>query len=323
MVKKTFRLNSKKLFLTYPQCPVSKSAFVAFVTSKPLLDPAIYIVAQEEHKDGNKHLYIYLEYTERFQVRRPTVFDIKHEGINYHPNIQSVRSKIDTIKYVVKHDNEALVHGINVEAFIAASTSHKRYFLALLLLEKKSICQQVVQENPMMLYGLCKLANDLQYYSLAKPKWLTDVEDRKVLKEVTLWDETYVVNPRYLKMPQLWIYGPPNTGKTTFLENLRDEGYRGYCMPDNNDWSGFDDAYDFLFIDEFNGQIMINVLNRVLDGSHNVSLNVKGGKVMKNVNVPVFIVSNYHPNDIFTKVDHLKLQTLITRLKFVKYPYSS
>lgn len=48
---KKFDLQSRQLFLTYPQCDIGKEDALLQLSSK-LGDPAEYIVAQEEHEVG-------------------------------------------------------------------------------------------------------------------------------------------------------------------------------------------------------------------------------------------------------------------------------
>lgn len=45
-----FRLNSKQLFLTYPQCPMGKEEALLQVEAKLGIDPVEYLVAEEKHQ---------------------------------------------------------------------------------------------------------------------------------------------------------------------------------------------------------------------------------------------------------------------------------
>ena len=98
---------------------------------------------------------------------------------------------------------------------------------------------------------------------------------------------------------------------------LKEAGYKGYEMPLNNDWSGYDDTYDYLYVDEFKGGITIQELNKLLEGV-DMRLNTKGGVAFKKKNLPVFIISNYRPEAIYTKVDDDKLDTLLCRLEVIE-----
>jgi predicted AAA+ superfamily ATPase len=56
------------------------------------------------------------------------------------------------------------------------------------------------------------------------------------------------------KKTHMWIRGPPNSGKSYFIEQLIEKGIRCYQAPYNNDWTGFDPAYhQVVYADEFKG----------------------------------------------------------------------
>jgi len=55
-----FRLNSSQVFFTYPQCPLEPNIIYQHINR---LNPVEkYIVAQEDHKEGGKHLHAYIKF---------------------------------------------------------------------------------------------------------------------------------------------------------------------------------------------------------------------------------------------------------------------
>jgi hypothetical protein len=77
-------------------------------------------------------------------------------------------------------------------------------------------------------------------------------EIRKEVKDVTL-----------PKKRHYWIYGPANTGKTTWRENnLKEDTYE---IPFNGDWKGYAGEHN-LWIDEYRGCLAPNELNKLCDG---------------------------------------------------------
>lgn len=66
-------------FLTYPQCPLTKEQ-----AKEALVTPQVkeYVIAQEEHKDGNKHLHVFLKYATR-QEWKENKWDIGTYHGNY------------------------------------------------------------------------------------------------------------------------------------------------------------------------------------------------------------------------------------------------
>jgi len=94
-----YRLQSRKIFLTYSQCQINKDDLCAHIQT--LLPIKHIIVASENHQDGGEHIHVYLESETRPNIRDHRYFDFQ----NYHPNIQGCRNPDLVQKYVRKDDN--------------------------------------------------------------------------------------------------------------------------------------------------------------------------------------------------------------------------
>lgn len=318
---KKFRLRGTKFSLTYPRCGMSRDSAVNWFKNSLKMKPSVIIVGREEHKEESKdgdihHLHCYIQFEKQFCSYTPTVFDLKEGDKVYHPNIQNTNSKVDWIRYITKEDDNYVAEGINVDAYIKSSTQKQSYFFLSKVVEKEAITREMIQENPKEIKNLPNIVKGLSLYKSLPTE--ADLVKLKPLEKVDIWGVEYKVMPRVHKQKQLWICGPKNTGKTTFLINLKEAGYKGYEMPLNNDWSGYDDTYDYLYVDEFKGGITIQELNKLLEGV-DMRLNTKGGVAFKKKNLPVFIISNYRPEAIYTKVEDDKLDTLLCRLDVVEY----
>jgi len=56
------------------------------------------------------------------------------------------------------------------------------------------------------------------------------------------------------KRCHLWIFGPPNSGKSTWWKTKKSEGLRLFMGPYNNDWTGFNPlSFDGIVFDGFKG----------------------------------------------------------------------
>lgn len=97
-----FRFTARKIFLTYPQCPLEKQEALNILTSK--LPVEQHCVAQETHEDGNKHLHILLIFTHKYNTTNERAFDLNE----HHPNIQRPRSQTAVHKYCHKEDESPL-----------------------------------------------------------------------------------------------------------------------------------------------------------------------------------------------------------------------
>lgn len=95
-----FQLNSKTIFLTYPQCPITKTELLEHL--KILLgakeEEDYIVVAQEQHADGSPHLHCFLRMNNAVRTRNPALFDFR----DYHSNIQSARDPDAVRNYVLK-----------------------------------------------------------------------------------------------------------------------------------------------------------------------------------------------------------------------------
>lgn len=108
-----FRLQSKKLFLTYPQCPIDKE--IALDLLKDILsnfDPSYIVVSSELHEDGHPHLHAFIICGKKYDSRQPTCLDLTDPADDtvYHGNYQAARDPKSVHDYVIK-DGSYIEHG--------------------------------------------------------------------------------------------------------------------------------------------------------------------------------------------------------------------
>lgn len=95
----SFRLQAKKLFLTYPQCSIPKEE--ALVLIKDILqrwDPTYIVVSHEHHADGADHLHAFALLGRKCDLGRVDCLDIG----GHHGNYQVARSIVSVRNYVIK-----------------------------------------------------------------------------------------------------------------------------------------------------------------------------------------------------------------------------
>lgn len=88
--------NGKRFFLTYPRCDVLPCFLALWLEERA--PTAYWLVAQEEHEDGGKHLHACVEFT---RTQRHAVDWLDYEG--HHPNKQDPR-KWEACKQYCKKD---------------------------------------------------------------------------------------------------------------------------------------------------------------------------------------------------------------------------
>lgn len=101
------------------------------------------------------------------------------------------------------------------------------------------------------------------------------------------------------KKAHWWIWGPPNSGKTTLWQSWKGQGAKIFLGPFNNDWVGFNNLFDIIVFDGFKGQLTIQELELLCDPE--AKLNVKGGSFHKTKRTMVVVFSNYSIRTCFEK----------------------
>lgn len=93
-----FRLNSGQLFLTYPKCDLDPETALDILKAK--LDFESYIIAQEQHSDGDYHLHVYLKRGagKKWNIRSPQFLDL----LDFHGNYQGCRNPTAVMRYCTK-----------------------------------------------------------------------------------------------------------------------------------------------------------------------------------------------------------------------------
>ena len=140
-----FQFKSSQAFLTYAQCPIDRDYILDHITdllastNRPTpITISAHCIAQEKHQDGNFHIHAYFKFSSKLSFRNQSFFDIKYEGVNYHPNITAPRSPVAVIKYVQK--DKFFIASENIEEIMnkktygtiaAQSTTKEEYMAAL------------------------------------------------------------------------------------------------------------------------------------------------------------------------------------------------
>jgi len=139
------------------------------------------------------------------------------------------------------------------------------------------------------------------------------------IQQLLEWVNSNVCQSRPFRSPQLYLWGPPACGKTSFLR-LLEKYLRVYYMPTDENFYDFydDDSYDLIVVDEFKGQKTIQDINRWLDGQ-NMTIRMKGRQSLKYKNLPIIIVSNFPPHIVYrNKFEKGELEPFTSRLYVVE-----
>lgn len=310
---------------------------------------------EQEHESGiMDHLHLYLRFVNKQYVKVPTFFDIKYKDNNYHPQIGTVTNPIGCMKYTIglvpkKGNKIGDIHSIGIDPikFIKNSTglntptSNKSTKLEDMdeainkNTEKKNNNKKKKQmlmddtfrkliNREITLYEAIDIVPTLisKYISLKKniDQYWTDKKNNIGMPKKLNKFDIHNLNCEFtgnFKEPQFWICGKPDTGKTTFIRNLKAQGYTFYQIPKNNDHRKYNDnTYSAAYIDEFNkGHLTYEFINEWMQGS-TMQLNYKGASTEKSDHFPTFILSNYFPWEVYNKNDMIK-NTILARMKII------
>lgn len=317
-----FRLAAKNLYLTFPQCTRTKEYLINSIKTF-FNDNLVYaVVAHELHKDGTDHLHALVSLKERYESRNPNCLDIL---ANKHGNYQTARSTIKVMEYITK-DGDYVSEGVDPEEFLELARnkkSTKSAIIARKIIDGDEV-KDIIEEYPgYAMINLAKMIKFKQFVSTMSKKpeeeWGgVDEMDYWPAEAQTIvrWLNKNIMKPRKFKQKQLYVQGPTGVGKTTMINNL--EKYcRVYYLPYEEFYDYYmDGEYDLIVIDEFKGQKKVTFLNKLLEGS-NMPMPQKGQQTMKTDNLPVIILSNYHPDNAYKNIDYHAMQALTARLECV------
>ena len=274
-----FRLNCKRLFLTYPQCPVPRDVAAQQIKDK-LQRSGVdkLVVGQEEHQDGGHHLHVAVELERRCNVRRSDFFDLSYEDDVYHGKYEKMKGSLaKAAAYCTKDDSDALVEGVNLVALAHATKSKKKY-LAKEVMEGKKL-EQVIKENPDCLF---------EHY-----QWQRSVNSFKLAT---------VVPSAPGGVRGLWFFGQPNTGKSHRAReiSLREFNQTPFSKDTSKWWDGYD-GEKVVIIDDIDPTFatvpgMTNRLKLWTD-RYAVRGEIKGGTIPL-AHVLRLLTSNPRPEDI-------------------------
>lgn len=255
-----FRLNALRVFLTYPQATCSKQDLYNHLTSLRTVEgvdgiPTLHVlVAQEQHEDGGTHFHCYIEFERKINITNERLFDFQ----NLHPNIQSVRSKKNVIKYCTKDDEEPLVNFDYKNENSIVSKLRQGLSEGL---QTNEIIDKVLDEEP----NAIRYYNNLHSYITARQNNskthlpTNSIADFTIdaLDSINMQDFHFNVQTmergHRTNSKSIWLVGPSRIGKTSLARCLGKHWYmQGIWCIDNisdedNTYGVLDDiAWDSL-----------------------------------------------------------------------------
>lgn len=303
-----FRLNAKNLFLTWPKNDADAGVVTNNLLQRFGEDNVSYVcVSTEEHEDGTPHLHALVCLKNKCDIK--DAHNLDEVGGGKHGNYQAAKNVRDVFNYVRK-GGEFVEKGTPP----VKPNESKSRMIANHLLEGKSLASAIEMDPGFCLLHLRAIQSfQMEVANMEKKKRIRPPPLCYSLKG-TLIEVGFA---RHFKQKQYWIWGAPNTGKTSFIQCLELAGFLGYQIPTNDDHCEWENGvYDFAYIDEFHGQLSITFLNQFLQGTL-LRMNVKGRSVTKMDNIPVFILSNFPPERAWKNIQLVSQHSLLERLHII------
>nr|UOF79007.1 rep protein [Cressdnaviricota sp.] len=341
------RVQVTRLFLTYPQCQTPKETVeqnLKNFTKEFNVAVRFYVIAEEIHENGDPHLHLAVGFEDKMRLSSKTlhsaldklVLSDRHpEG--KHGNYQTIKSLSKVLAYVTKK-GKFLIKGVELPKFnnnsqFSKELKRKEMEEVVELLVSGATPSQVMDQYTTFYFAqrkrITEFAQDVQLLKLSTKKLdkVVHIKTTETTMNISTsglisWLNGNVLESnrktRQPRQKQLWLHGPPRIGKSRMISTLS-KFLRIYEIPTEDWYDQYkDDAYDLAILDEFTGQKPIWWLNRWLDGNmfHLKQRNQPG--VNKMFNIPTIIVSNYHPDAIFTSTKVTgSLAGLLDRLEIV------
>jgi hypothetical protein len=254
--------------------------------------PQVLVTALEKHKDGGLHIHACIVFANKRNIKDPRYFDI----FGRHCNIQAVKNLNNTLRYITKESNY-LCFGITEQEIKAMGSGLSQYTAYL------STCPSLMEihkKHPDMFFRYPvhthkflevskRVSEEKQRrgFTWPDPTSIEDTTSSLILRHV--WMAVHKKRP--IRTTNLYIHGPPKTGKSLLFTYLN-QYFKVYFAPqDEQFFDGFSNDTDIVVFDEFQSSFPATWVNSFCTG-HPMSIRQKGAQLQKTSNPLVVILSN-------------------------------
>ncbi|ACH48035.1 replication associated protein [Okra mottle virus] len=234
-----FRLQAKNIFLTYPQCSLTKEEALSQLQAIQLPSNKKFIkICRELHENGEPHLHVLLQLEGKVQITNNRLFDLVSptRSAHFHPNIQGAKSSSDVKSYIDKDGDTVEWGDFQVDGRSSRGgqqTANDAAAEALNAPDKQTALQLIREKLPeKYLFQFHNLNSNLdRIFSKAPEPWVppfnlssfTNVPD-----EMQEWADEYFGRgsaARPFRPMSLIVEGDSRTGKTMWARALGPHNY--------------------------------------------------------------------------------------------------
>jgi len=284
-----FRVNARDWFLTYPRLDKTKEQVLDVLKFKIPLQAAV--ICRELHKDGTPHIHAYVQLRKRFDCKNVNFWDIFEQ----HGNYQAARSLEHVVQYI-KKDSDFIEYGeINWIEKAASKFGHRKYIGEQLINGGDLV--NVVKENPALIFGFCKLKQDVELFRamnvLSKPRCEGFIPNT--------FGRLLPVLAGKLRHYWFWSAGA-NKGKTTFLKSVAST-YPCLWYSWQESFQNYVPQAQFILLDEYSqAHLTIMQLNMMCDSTYQYP--VKGTSSYQTPDCILLVCGNRDPLTIYQEHHH-------------------
>lgn len=291
-----FRLNALQLFLTYPQCSISKELMLQKL--KAIYDIDKYIISQEKHEDGNLHLHCYVKLNKVINIRNDKKFDVMEGDKTYHPNIQSCKAPKKVMSYVIK--DKDYITNIEETYLKALKDNDDEVKVKTLYSLAREQASEGKLEEAFMTLSHQKLARDMTLYGPTIERNIRGLVPRNTEVEYDI--DCFDIPFTWDKSKTLILHGPTNTGKTSLALALLPRALFVSHMDRLKDYNSI--QYEGIVFDDMSfkhiprdGQI------HLVDTAHSRDIHVRYGMAHLPKGTPRIITTNLAPANCLLAID--------------------
>jgi len=346
---KRFQLNSQKLFLTYPRCPLKKEecmeALKAIFKSLGVSVESLCVAEEQHQLDGDdqigqggttgRHIHALVLLSSTLRIRNARFADIG----GYHGRYEGVRSVKAVAKYIQK-DGVYIVEGVDPFCSGTVSNGAVSARVTKLIMDGAEVADLLLNKEDLSLcsYVMKNLRTILQFQSFCRRNtedelrvltWSPAAEQLKIkassdlspteekMRKVMEWVISCYKVTLPFKTPQLYLKSTSDHGKTSFALKLMSFFRIFWAGTGMHLYDDFNAKFDMCVFDEFHIKNIPNVrtLNQFLDGQV-MSVPCRYNNVLKAKNIPCLILSNYSPDQLFK--DSTALSAFKSRILYVE-----
>lgn len=313
--KSVFRVQGKNFFITYPRCDISPAVMLAEL--KTHFKHMVYgKVVREKHSDEGYHLHALVQSESRVDIKNQAFLDYR----GFHPNIQRCRDPSAVFHYTEKEKEDPEFAIAEEGKFISPETKKIQKQLEKNKLILSQPLWKLAEEGRISVIQLplCRKAKDLYFME----KKLDQMKVKLDLPPALVYEFGPKDTPRIMefkinlkeKQCHLWVFSPPNYGKTSFAKELTEKFKAEFFNLALNNPQISPDTQIYI-IDEVKPKTKpaSSFLNQLCDGTQYINAKFHGFTMEKKA--LIVVLSNHTIEEVYD--DPVEQDTTQARFCFV------